>query len=274
MPDQTNPQTTITVDFANLDEQALPAIMCGIRNPRDDGRSRAEADAAHRPSEMTHQRKRKIHPMLEPQDGMVLYYPGCGSDYGPLLHFSQTEQVSIAVYVDYLMTRSRIVDMLCDLHRAAGLQAVNPTLTTLRASDLGMTEWRDFWPKTERGLMFGKPDRAFGVTCELQLQPDRQTRLIFLCTEAHQTYCNLLNTTLRPSMVVLQDHGFGGNWQDFGDEDSPMYLVAHECRALPQRLFVAKGSTRPWPGYRRSGPDLLLEGQMHRHQRAVYERII
>lgn len=104
------------------------------------------------------------------------------------------------------------------------------------------------------------------------LYPDQTTRLIFLCTEGHQTYVNLFNTYLQPNMVVLQDHGFGGNWKDFGNHESPMYLAADAYQALPERLFVAEGNTRPWPGYHRSGPDLVLEGQMHQFGRAIYER--
>ena len=167
----------------------------------------------------------------------------------------------------------QIIEMLQDLYRAAGTQGEGPKLFPLRGRDFGLTGWKEFWPESERSLMFGKPDTAFGVVCDLTLQPNRSTRLIFLRTEAHQTYCNLLNTTLRPNMVVLQDHGFGGNWQDFGNEESPMYLAALEQRALPPRLFVAESNTRPWPGYHRSGSEVLLEGQMHQYQRVVYERI-
>ena len=273
MPNQKPKTTNTIVDLSDLDVRNLPTIMCGIRNPRRDGFWLDEHGGVHPVSGLTIQPKREIRPMFEPQDGMVLFYPGCGTDYGPLLHFSQTERVSTAVYVDYLMTRGHIVELLRDLMRAAGVRAESPKLTPLRARDFGLAGWKDFWPETERSLVFGKPDKAFGVTCDLQLHPDQQTRLIFLRTEAHQTYCNLLNTSLQPNMVVLQDHGFGGNWQGFGDEESPMYLAALECRALPQRIFVAEGNTRPWPGYRRSGSEILLEGQMHQYQRAVYERI-
>lgn len=273
MPHHHAPDTPITVDLSNVDVTSLPTIMCGIGDPRKEGFWRDEEGTAHLRSGLTAQPQREIHPMFGPQDGMVLYYPGCGSDYGPLLHFSQTEHVSTAVYVDYLITRTQIVDMLRDLYRAAGVQGESPKLLPLRGRDFGLTGWKEFWPECEQSLRFGKPDTAFGVVCDLQLKPNRSTRLIFLRTEAHQTYCNLLNTTLRPNLVVLQDHGFGGNWQDFGDDESPMYLAALEHRALPPRLFVAEGNTRPWPGYRRSGSELLLDGQMHQHQRAIYERI-
>ena len=273
MPLQNAPDTPITVDLSDVDVKTLPTIMCGIRHPRNEGFWPDEQGKAHLRSGLTVHPRREIHPMFGPQDGMVLYYPGCGSDYGPLLHFSQTEHVSTAVYVDYLMTRTQIIEMLQDLYRAAGTQGEGPKLFPLRGRDFGLTGWKEFWPESERSLMFGKPDTAFGVVCDLTLQPNRSTRLIFLRTEAHQTYCNLLNTTLRPNMVVLQDHGFGGNWQDFGNEESPMYLAALEQRALPPRLFVAESNTRPWPRYRRSGSELLLDGQMHQHQRAVYERI-
>ena len=200
---------------------------------------------------------------LKPRDGLVLYYPGAGTDYGPLQHFALNLDLAVAVYVDYLIKPSMIRDMLYSV------SATEPTLQTVSPRDLGCRAWADFWPEEERSLMFARPSRAFGFQCDLQIHPGRSTRLIYLATEGHQTFGRLLGTALQPDLVVLQDHGFGGNWCDFGG-DSPMYRIAHEADALPSLLFSADGNTRVWPGYEAVGEPMLLAGQMHAYRRCLY----
>jgi hypothetical protein len=50
-----------------------------------------------------------------------------------------------------------------------------------------------------------------------------------------------------PYAVVVQDHGFGGNWTTFGGDGSPLWSLARRG-ALPKWLLVADNTT-PWPDY-------------------------
>ncbi len=201
---------------------------------------------------------------LKPRDGLVLYYPGAGTDYGPLQHFALNLDLAVAVYVDYLIKPSMIRDMLYSV------SATEPTLQRVSPRDLGCRAWADFWPDQERSRMFARPSRAFGFQCDLQIHPGRSTRLIYLATEGHQTYRCLLGTALQPDLVVLQDQGFGGNWRDFGG-DSPMYRLAQAAGALPPLLFSAAENTRVWPGYEAIAEPMLLAGQMHHYERRLYQ---
>lgn len=201
---------------------------------------------------------------LKPRDGLVLYYPGSGTDYGPLQHFALQLDLAVAVYVDYLSTPEQIRTML---------RSVTPTVPELQRvspRDLGCRAWAEFWPDQERSMMFARPSRAFGFQCDLQIHPGRSTRLIYLATEGHQTYRCLLGTALQPDLVVLQDHGFGCNWRDFGG-DSPMYRMAQAAGALPPMLFSAGENTRVWEGYKSVAEPVLLAGQMHHYERRLYQ---
>ena len=52
-----------------------------------------------------------------------------------------------------------------------------------------------------------------------------------------------------PFAILLQDHGYGGNWTKFGGPDSPLLKICTEhCRRFPKWLLVAD-NTDPWPGY-------------------------
>ncbi|MEN9905165.1 MAG: hypothetical protein RLZZ555_1730 [Pseudomonadota bacterium] len=194
----------------------------------------------------------------------MLYYPGAGMDYGPLQYFALNHDLAVAVYVDYLVKPEWIRSML------RSVSSIEPELHRIAPKDLGCHRWADFWPEDENSRMFAKPTRAFGLQCDLQIHPGRSTRLIYLATEGHQTYRNLLGTALQPDLVVLQDHGFGGNWRDFGGE-SPMYRMAQAAGALPPLLFSAGENTRVWPGYRAIDEPILLAGQAHHYRRTLYQ---
>lgn len=205
-----------------------------------------------------------IAPHLKQREGLVLYYPGAGTDYGPLQHFALNMDLAVAVYVDYLIKPDMIHDML------RRLSATTHELQRVSPRDLACHAWADFWPDDSRSLLFAKPSHAFGFMCDLQIHPERSTRLIYLATEGHKTYQNLLGTRLQPDLVVLQDHGFGGNWRDFGGF-SPMYRMARAASALPPLLFSAGENTRVWPGYQAIGEPVLLRGQMHQYERRLYQ---
>ncbi len=51
-----------------------------------------------------------------------------------------------------------------------------------------------------------------------------------------------------PFAVVLQDHGFGGNWARFGGDGSALRAIAQQF-TLPELLLVGE-NTSPWPGYK------------------------
>lgn len=202
---------------------------------------------------------------LKPRQGLVLYYPGAGMDYGPLQHFALNLDLAVAVYVDCLGKPDMIRDMLRSVSPAV------PELRPVAPQDLGCRTWADFWPEDPSSLLAG-PSCAFGVQCDLRIHPGRSTRLIYLATEGHQTFGRLLGTALQPDLVVLQDHGFGGNWCDFGG-DSPMHRMAQAAGTLPRWLFSADGNTRVWPGYEAIGEPILLAGQMHHYPRTLYRRL-
>ncbi len=94
--------------------------------------------------------------------------------------------------------------------------------------------------------------------------------MLFLRAEAVWTYWNLwTRRQAAPYAVVLQDHGFGGNWARFGGEGSPMHQRMVEAGALPEYLLVGE-NTIPWPEYQCvSGPD--NDDGMHHFQRRLYQ---
>ena len=75
--------------------------------------------------------------------------------------------------------------------------------------------------------------------------------------------------TQAPFLVVVQDHGFGGNYARF-DEGGPLARIAQRCNVLPKWLLVGRSSTA-WAGFRDTGavPEC---GGMHHTPRRLFRR--
>ena len=58
-----------------------------------------------------------------------------------------------------------------------------------------------------------------------------------------------------PYLVVAKDHGFGGNWDAFG-EDGLLERLATNAERQPKYLF-AWGNARPWAGCEHTGAEGL-----------------
>jgi hypothetical protein len=197
----------------------------------------------------------------------IFYYPGCGVDHGPLVFGIKKFSIAAAIYADYAITKTSFLGML----RHCSEESVGETFS-VSPKHLNQHSWDAFWFEKEQSRLFGSPSNAFGQAAWLPSENSNEpTLFVFLRTEAVQTYANLIQTTLRPTIVMLQDHGFGGNWTTFGGEHE-MYEIARAHNALPEFLIVAEG-TDPWPGYGQESPYEPMLGQMHNYKRAVFRRM-
>ncbi len=218
----------------------------------------------------SHTLPNRIAPLLRPKgDGCILYYPGCGTDLGPLRTLAATDNggcdLSAVIYVDYLAPVTELKKRLRQMHHGQPLVFSNIT-----PSQLGHHHWGDFWSSNINSRYHAHPNDGRGFVCEIALKNGRRFKFIYLRTDGVETYINLLHTPLQPHVVVLQDHGFGANWTEFGGENE-MYQAAQQQAALPPWLYVAN-NTRPWPGYSGVGKATCDKGQMHHYKRRLFQR--
>jgi hypothetical protein len=79
----------------------------------------------------------------------------------------------------------------------------------------------------------------------------RRLAIIFLCADGIASYDALFcqrHSKAPPFAVLLQDHGFGGNWDKFGG-GGLLEGIASQFRTLPKFLVVATENTKPWAGF-------------------------
>jgi len=74
--------------------------------------------------------------------------------------------------------------------------------------------------------------------------------ILFLGADGIASYDALFcqeNGVQPPFAVLIQEHGFGGNYDKFG-RDGLLERIALECKVFPKFLLVAEGSAS-WVGY-------------------------
>lgn len=81
-------------------------------------------------------------------------------------------------------------------------------------------------------------------------------------------FCQVKATA--PYAVVLQDHGWGGNWTKFG-KGGDLETLASSTVRLPQFLLVA-ANTDAWNGYSAIDGVTIGGGGMHGSQRQLWRR--
>ena len=188
-----------------------------------------------------------------------LYYPGSGYDGQPVMTFNQSHCVHCYVYVDYGFEKCILNGQLNDrYHSFKGYHSIGRV--EYSESDLmpkhfvptllpGYTPRRD--PMT---FVHGRPF-CFLEIMERDEQYDdshgaKRFAVLFLFADGIATYQAFFTPKglgKTPYVLILQDHGFGGNYDLFG-KGGLMERIAEDGSGHPEWALVAD-NTRVWEGY-------------------------
>lgn len=179
----------------------------------------------------------------------VVFYPGSGSDGQPVALFNQTHSAHCYVYVDYLLERD---DLLRKLITDGFLGYRKQARVDLDGSDFGPVRYH----APPQNYRF-EPVKPYGFVQVFEREAGlgeshgaARFAVLFLGADGHATYDALFcqeNGVPAPWCMVLQDHGFGGNYSDFG-AGGLTHQVARACGVYPDFMLRAD-NTRIWPGY-------------------------
>jgi hypothetical protein len=207
------------------------------------------------------------------------YYPGHGDDGHAVKVFGSAHIVHCFVYADKGMSRAEVQRSLGD-RGFLGYHTLHQQ--DLREEDLTPNGWRPHIPPGEFDPERMLPESRFmpyGLFVVLQRDDDKddshgpeRLAILFLGADGHATYDALFCQAggNAPLAVLIQDHGFGGDYSSFG-RGGIMERIATSTARLPRFLLVAEG-TDPWVGYSRIpgvAPDC---GGMYATPRYLYER--
>jgi hypothetical protein len=210
----------------------------------------------------------------------IVYYPGSGFDGQPVKLFGSTHSAHCFVFADYGITRAELEAELegNGFHRYHTLARLQ-----LAENDLVPQGWRPHIPPNSdarQGLAINNPPFGFLEVLERDDDYDdnhgpRRLAILFLGADGIAGYDALFcqgDDKQLPYAVIVQDHGFGGNYDRFGREGL-MERIAISCNVIPEMLLVATRNTKPWEGFERI-PELTADpGGMHQMPRYLYRRV-
>ena len=170
----------------------------------------------------------------------TLYYPGAGNDFKTLSFIAENTALESAFFADYTSELRVTADTL---------QAM-PNWIVENSAELGpdflrQNSWTAYWYDLGSATEFANPANAFITKYQLFHQPSgKKLDFYYLGTEGIKTYQLLLENDITPDMLVLQDHGFGANWDKFGGSSKLSSVQSSQSPIL----FIGE-NTEPWPGY-------------------------
>lgn len=192
----------------------------------------------------------------------LVYYPGARFDLDPLEAFGRSGSAHCFVLVDYLMPESELQEHL-DKEGFEGYHVYDSVGISEREMfavvqpgrfHLSGEELRD---AAERSRMFNPiPPYARLVVFERnEDEPDetgpRRLAVLFLAADGIATYDVMFASRPQSNLfaILLQDHGFGGNWDYFG-RGGLCEEIASRSGVYPP-FVLAYGDDYVWQGYER-----------------------
>lgn len=220
-------------------------------------------------------------PYTEFFQSRIAFYPGSGNDGHAVKVFGSTHAVHCFVYADFSASQEMLEQRLA--HPEVGFLGYR---TAARRQLLEKDLCPRGWTAHIRPMALNAAARAnehilpFGFLEVLEREPDfgddhgpSRLAVVFLGADGVATYDALFcqdPSLCAPFGVLLQDHGFSGNYTRFG-RGGLLEDLARRCTVLPEYLLVAE-NTKPWQGYEKLDVE-HDRGGMHRHPRWLYRRI-
>ncbi len=217
--------------------------------------------------------------------GRTLYYPGSAFDGLPIRTFNKSQSVHTFIYVDYMFTKEELEKAL-ERTGFAGYHLVDSI--EINANDLTPKGWQPHITTAEAKESRERASRSHILKtqpyCLLKIFERNEDKdddwgshrfaMIYLCADGIASYDAIYGNknAAPPFALVLQDYGFGGNYNSFG-ADGLMAKIAQRTQVFPKFILGAsEGCTKIWTEYD-AIPDLEpVRGGMHCTLRKLYRK--
>jgi hypothetical protein len=149
---------------------------------------------------------------------------------------------------------------------------------TLSQADLTPVGWTEHVQILDRAHFIGevKPYAFLEILeRDAELGDDHgahRLAVLFLGADGIASYDSLFcqsDSVGPPFAVLIQEHGFGGNYDKFG-QGGLLDRIAQKCQVFPKFLLVAEGS-EPWIGYEKMDYLDGSVGGMHGNTRFLHQ---
>ena len=208
----------------------------------------------------------------------VAYYPGSGHD-GMLMRVgNMSHSVHSFLYVDYGLSKSGLEEHIAQENSIRGYHPIEKI--EWKESDL-MPNGQYQYPvdimnqlrHRDPNAFVNKNERPYCFSVIMERDDDRDDSwgaerfvVTFLFADGIATYYQLFvkEYSKAPWLFLLQDHGFGGNYDCYG-AGGILDQIIHESRCYPTFvIFGDGGGTGIWKGYEQVADVSPLYRGMHR----------
>lgn len=209
----------------------------------------------------------------------IVYYPGSGTDGQPIKLFASTHSAHCLIYSDYGLAQGVLDFELYESHPFLGYHSLGRI--QLSEEDISPKGWTPqlFTKLRNKGPRDILP-YAFLEVFERDSRLDDshgaiRFAVLFLCADGIAAYDAIFcqyNGVSTPFATVLQDHGFGGNYDKFGG-GGLLEKIAYISNCYSKFQLVAE-NTDPWSNYKRID---YLDGDvggMHNTFRYLHKQVM
>lgn len=210
--------------------------------------------------------------------GRIVYYPGSGYDGQPIKTFNIAHYAHTFFYVDYLIDRENIINALTEDHAFNGYKNIG--IIEYQERDLSPRGWTPHYHPTPEEMEDMRYHHAnSGDSYCLVFVFEREPNLdgehgcdrfavVTLKADGIATFDALFaNNHKAPDVLILQDHGFGCNYNYFG-RGGALNQIADATNCYPLFTMVAD-NTDSWENYEKV-PD--VHHALGSHMRWLYKR--
>lgn len=206
----------------------------------------------------------------------IAYYPGSRFDGNLITVVNKAQAAHVFLYVDYGVTREELDAHLESPHCMSGYHIVGQTEYALedfndvchylppeKANRIGMFDSQKIKPYCLMTVFERNEDKDDGWG-------SKRFVLLFLCADGIATYYHLFveGSVNAPWIFMLQDHGFGGNYDKFG-KGGLLDQIISRSHERP-KYVICDEYTHIWDGYKKVENLFPTYGGMHHDRRVLY----
>ena len=202
------------------------------------------------------------------QNTRCVYYPGAGFDGQPIHTFNGGNAAHLYIYVDYGVEKQMIESKLDSFKGYKVIGKHDIALNQLAPA------WRPHIRMTKELVEESRRCAKVSPYCFMAVFERKEEftsdhgaerfAVIFIGGDGIATYDALFanKNMVTPLAVILQEHGFGGNYASFG-RDSIMEEIAEKSGVYPELLLVGTNCTEAWNGFYPANSPGVLGGMYH-----------
>lgn len=180
------------------------------------------------------------------KNSRLVYYPGSGYDGQAIRTFNEARYSHVFLYVDYGVDENNLIKILKEENAIKGYHLIG----------LHYYDEKKLVNNTNLNNIYfvNKENRPYCLVTIFERNEEydeshgsKRFVLIYLFADAIEAYKSLFIEKKFPiSTLVIQDHGFGGNYDKFG-RDGLMESYAKKFNVYPEYICVEKENE--WHGY-------------------------